>query len=40
MEYDYYPKLLSVEIKDRMKDKLRFTEAELWYLLYVLVSAR
>jgi hypothetical protein len=40
IQYDYYPRLLSTEISDRSLSKARFTEAELWYLLYVLVSAR
>ena len=40
MEYEYFPKLLETEIKDRIKERKRFSEGELWYLLYAMVAAR
>jgi hypothetical protein len=40
LEYEYYPRLLSSEIALRKKENRRFTEGELWYLLYVLVMSK
>lgn len=40
LEYEYYPRLLSSEIASRKKESKKFTEGELWYLLYALAIAK
>ena len=40
IDYQNYPYLLTEEIYDRRGKKARFTEVEIWFLLYSMVRAR
>lgn len=40
LTYPHFPRILSSEIALRKKEAKRFTEGELWYLLYALAMAK